>query len=114
MAMNDHIAKKGSMILVESGAYSDYGVDGLFLVLLDFSPKLELAEYMRTVVAPPPIPNALCADGLYREDGFRHEAYIAHLIGKKLIREVEYDSLYVGGFGDGADAVEFTASSSTG
>lgn len=38
-------AKAGDLITLESGSYSDYGVDGLYRVLKDFQPLNVLAVY---------------------------------------------------------------------
>src|ERR1044071_2477271 len=39
-------AKAGTLICVDQGCYSDYGVSGFFVVLRDFTPKTELDEYL--------------------------------------------------------------------
>ncbi len=80
------IAKAGSLLSIEEGEYSDYGVVGFFVVLTDFDPKAVLEEYL--------------ADNLDqgRRYGFRREQFIAFVISKGLLLEIKYGGWYMGSY----------------
>lgn len=80
------IAKAGKLLCVDSGEYSDYIVHGFFVVLRDFDPLAELAAH-------------LDAHPEQRERyRFRQESYLAALLAKGLLMEVDYGTLYLGGY----------------
>ncbi len=80
------IAKAGKLLCVDSGAYSDYSVRGFFVVLRDFDPHAELAAH-------------LDANPVQREAyHFEEDAFLAALLAKGLLLEVEYGTLYLTGY----------------
>lgn len=85
------IAKAGKLLCVDIGSYSDYTVMGFFVTLKDFCPQTELAQYL-----------AKSQDTYFNEDKF-----IAYLLAKGLLLEIEYGHLYLGGYGS-ADDFRFT------
>jgi hypothetical protein len=75
--------KAGRLLCVDSGAYSDYGVVGFFVVLQDFDPMAELALYLETKPEQ-------------REPySFKAGAYLAALLAKALLMEVDYSTLHL-------------------
>ena len=80
------IAKAGKLMCVDSGAYSDYQVRGFFVVLRDFDPHAELSTYLD---ANPEQQK----DYHFKEDGF-----LAALLAKGLLMEVEYGTIYLTGY----------------
>lgn len=84
---NAFIAKAGKLLCVDSGSYSDYSVMGFFVTLQDFCPQNELNEYLKQV------PN----------DYFNEDQFLAFLLKKGLLLEIEYSSLHLSGYGDTAD-----------
>ena len=89
-----NIAKAGSLICVDSGEYSSYAVTGFFVVLRDFDPMLELDEYLNSRPK--------------QREGhkFIEWEFLAALLKKGLLLEIEYSTLYLGDY-RGADAVTF-------
>lgn len=80
------IAKAGKLLCVDSGEYSAYSVHGFFVVLRDFDPLAELAAHMD-------------AHPEQRERyHFRQESYLAALLANGLLMEVDYGTLYLGGY----------------
>ena len=75
----NHIAKAGSLLLVDSGSYSDYSIMGFFVTLKDFCPQDELTEYL-----------AQNFDNYFIEDKF-----LAFLLAKGLLLEIEHGNLYL-------------------
>lgn len=92
-----NIAKAGRLLLVDSGAYSSYGVTGFFVVLQDFDPLEKRDEF----VAANPEQRA----------GYQFEGgeFLAFLIKQGLVLEIPYDNLFLSDYGD-ADEVRFTRS----
>ena len=90
--MNDpKIAKAGKLLCVDGGEYSDYGVVGFFVVLRDFDPLAELAAH-------------LDAQPEQRESyAFSGDSYVAALLAKGLLLEVDYGSLYLGSYSSYAE-----------
>ena len=80
-------AKAGSLLLVDSGSYSDYSVIGFFVTLRDFCPQNELAEYL------------VQASDTY----FNEEKFLAFLLAKGLLLEIEHGNLHLGGYGSTED-----------
>lgn len=93
--MDVKIAKRGSLLQVDEGCYSDYQVMGFFVVLRDFEPMAELREFLE---ANP-------------KDETRHrfdnDAFLTALIAKGLLLEVEKGTLYLGEYSD-SSTVTFT------
>ena len=90
-----NIAKAGSLICVDRGEYSDYRVLGFFVALRDFDPMIELAEHLK----------ATPEQAEYYQ--FEGDKYLAHLISKGLLLEIDYSTLYLGDYAQ-SDAVTFT------
>ena len=80
------IAKAGKLLCVDSGACSDYSVRGFFVVLRDFDPDAELELY-------------LDEHQEQRKDySFEEDGYLAALLAKGLLMEVDYGTLYLTGY----------------
>lgn len=80
------IAKAGKLLCVDSGEYSDYSVRGFFVVLRDFDPHAELAAH-------------LDANPAQREAyHFEEDSFLAALLAKGLLLEVEYGTLHLTGY----------------
>ena len=87
----DRIAKAGTLLCVDHGEFSDYGVTGFFVVLRDFDPRAELEEF-------------LSANPAQRGHvGFERGRYLAALLAKGLLLEIEYGTLYLGSYMSPAD-----------
>ena len=80
------IAKAGKLLCVDSGEYSDYSVSGFFVVLRDFEPMAELAAHLE---AHPEQREAYSFEG---------DSYLASLLAKGLLMEVDYGTLYLGAY----------------
>lgn len=80
-------AKAGSLLLVDSGSYSDYSVIGFFVALRDFCPQDELNEYL---IQEP-------------SDYFDGDKFLAFLLAKGLLLEIEYGNLHFGGYSSAED-----------
>lgn len=76
-------AKAGTLLSVESGCYSDYQVQGFFVVLKTFDPVLELKEYL---VAHP--------DQLSTY-GFHEGEFLAALLAKGFLLEINYGRMHM-------------------
>ena len=81
--MTNHTAKAGKLLLVDSGSYSDYSVMGFFVTLKDFCPQKELAEYLTQEPS----------------DYFIEDKFLAFLLAKGLLLEIEHGRLYLDGNG---------------
>ena len=88
-------AKAGTLICIDSGEYSDYQVHGFFVALREFDPLAERDEYLLT------------HPDERKRYTFRESGFIAHLLSKGLLLEIEYAELYLGAYGD-AEGVRFT------
>lgn len=87
-------AKPGSLLCIDDGSYSGYGVTGFFVALQEFSPDAMLAEFLR-------------ANPAQREPyRFKASAFLAFLLSRGLLLEIQYGDLYMGD-GHSAD-VRFT------
>ena len=81
-----NIAKAGKLLCVDSGEYSDYNVHGFFVVLRDFEPMAELAAHLQ-------------AHPEQRESySFEGGSYLASLLAKGLLMEVDYGTLHLGSY----------------
>ena len=85
-AVNKSIAKAGTLMSVESGCFSDYQVVGFFVVLRDFTPADELDDYIST---RPDQKETYC---------FRESEFLAFLLAKGLLLEIEYSKLHLGDY----------------
>lgn len=84
--MNIETAKAGALLCIDGGSYSDYQVTGFFVVLRDFTPAIELETYLET-------------NPEERKDyHFTPNAFLAALLAKGLLLEVEYGTLYLSGY----------------
>lgn len=82
----NRIAKAGSVICVSYGAYSDFCVAGFFKVLEDFKPSEELEDF-------------LDENPDQREDySFDRDSYLARLLAKNLLEEIDHGELYLGAY----------------
>ena len=94
--MNDKkIARAGKLLLLDEGEYSDYGVVGFFVILRDFDPMAELEAY-----------KAAHTDQCERYK-FKHSGFLAVLLEKGLLLEIEYGNLYLGAYAS-CDEMRFT------
>jgi hypothetical protein len=84
--VNKALAKAGTLLSVESGCYSDYGVIGFFVVLKDFTPAAELDDYISTR------PDQ---QGTY---SFRESEFLAFILAKGLLLEINYGKLHLGDY----------------
>ena len=79
--------KAGRLLMLDHGEYSDYGVDGFFVVLKDFKPHEELDLYFQ---ANPDQQDTYC---------FERDQFIAFVIAKGYLLSVEPNELYLGSYG---------------
>jgi hypothetical protein len=79
----DKTARKGSLLRIDSGAYSDYYVSGFFAVLEDFDPDQEFQKFDKT--APK------------HEWGWK-DLFVDHLIKGGFLRHIDHDTLYMGAY----------------
>jgi hypothetical protein len=77
------IAKAGTLLSVESGCYSSYGVKGFFVVLREFTPAEKLNEYLK---ANP----EQAGDYTFEEDQF-----LAALLAEGLLLEIPYGVMHL-------------------
>lgn len=77
------IAKAGKLVCVDSGEYSDYSVRGFFVVLRDFDPYAELADYLSE--HPEQKQN-------YR---FAEDKFLALLLSKGFLMEVDFGTMHL-------------------
>ena len=80
--MTNRVAKAGKLLLVDSGSYSDYAVMGFFVALKDFCPQDELAEYLTQEPS----------------NYFNEDKFLAILLAKGLLLEIEHGSLHLGSY----------------
>ena len=93
--MKPETARAGTLLCVDRGEYSDYQVIGFLVILRDFDPHAELEEYL----AKKPDQR--------KEYEFLDYGYLAALTEKGLMLEIEYGTLFLGGYGC-SDDVRFT------
>jgi len=87
--MEKKILKSGSLLMIDCGEYSDYSVLGFFVVLNGFDPIEEKELFLEK--------NPNCKEHY----NFDNDKYIGFLISKGYLMEVDYNSLYLGGYGEG-------------
>jgi len=87
MSIEAQSLKPGRLLCVTKGEYSDHCLMGFFVILAAFDHAAELAEYLDT-------------NPKQKEDyEFEEDQFIAALIGKGLLLEVEHDTLHLGDYG---------------
>ena len=86
MSELEKIAKAGKLVCVDRGEYSDYDVTGFFVVLRDFNPLDELREYLSL---HPGQEDSYC---------FEQDRFLAMLLKKGFLLEVEYGTLHLGSY----------------
>jgi len=79
-------AKKGKLLCLDCGEYSDYSVEGFFVVLEDFNPFDKLDEYLKE------------KPGQATRYEFEYREYLARLIADGLLLEIDYGTLYLGSY----------------
>lgn len=92
---SQNTAKTGQLVCIDCGEYSDYSVLGIFVVLKDFDPLHVLEEFL---TSRPEQRKPYC---------FEQFEFLATLLEKKLLRELEYGTLYLGNYSD-YNQLEFT------
>lgn len=86
MTEKQTIAKAGRLLCIDQGKYDDYRITGFFVALRDFDPRKELDEY-------------LCANPEQKDDcSFHQDEFLASLLARGLLLEVEYGRLYLGAY----------------
>jgi len=95
MSEQQKIAKAGKLICIDSGEYSNYYVIGFFVVLRDFDPIEELAEY-----------KAALPEGL-KPSMFDKDRYLSGLLAKGLLLEIDAGTLHLGAYSS-SDELSFT------
>lgn len=85
-AKEPRIAKAGKLVCVDSGEYSDYSIRGFFVVLRDFDPYAELADYLSE--HPEQKKN-------YK---FAEDKFLALLLSKGFLMEVEFGTMHLTGY----------------
>lgn len=88
------ICKAGTLLMVDSGEYSDYGVTGFFVVLKDFNPMKELEEYKSS--------NKI--DDYFYDNT---DKYFGSLVSKGYLVDINYANLYLGAYGD-LESIKYT------
>ena len=90
--MSKKTVKAGTLLLVSHGAYSSYHRVGWFMVVKSFRPDDELSGFLNGKD-----PNEY--------GGFRHEEYLAALIRKGLLAEVDefFHEYHLGDYGKAAE-----------
>jgi len=79
-------AKRGSLMKITAGQYSDHYTLGFFVVLRNFDPMAEIAEY-------------LGANPKQAEDcSFAESEFLRSLIAKGLLLEIEHGELFLGAY----------------
>lgn len=87
----EQIAKSGRLLMIDEGAYSDYGVAGFFVVLRDFIPAEEVKQYLEAN------PDA------QKSYHFNNAQFLAGLLSKGLLLEILYDTLHLTDYGTVAE-----------
>lgn len=98
--MNQQVANStleaGSTVLLDKGEYSDYSVIGVFKVLRTFQPINELRLFVTKKLGISGLEDA--ADKAIRQQHFEPDEFTAHLIRHGFIVDIEYNTLYLGGY----------------
>lgn len=88
------LAKAGTLLLIDHGAYSDYYVVGIFKVEKDFIPYNLLESYL--------VENPKNREDYY----FESDRFVNYLLSNGYIKETSYDNLYTGSYGS-IDDIEY-------
>ena len=78
----------GSLLKVDEGEYSDYGVLGFFVVLKSFYPIEELTKFLKE--NPEQTKNC----------NFHGSAFLGYLVKMGYLCEINHSTLYLGGYCD--------------
>ena len=89
------IVRKGRLLNITEGVYSDFGNIGFFVVLQDF----DLDEVLETYLKDRPEQS--------EEYAFESSEFVAYLIRQGLLLDVDYDGLYLGSYST-ASGVSFS------
>lgn len=84
--MKDGEMKAGKLLAIDSGCYSSYGLTGFFVALQTFTPKALLEEYLATRPEEK------------EEYHFEESGFVAFLVSKGLLLEIEYSTLHTGDY----------------
>ncbi len=84
---------KGTVLMLERGEYSDFGIEAGVVTLQVFRPRVELAEWRERLGKD--------ADGDWIADDWEHgpSAFVADLIARQVLAPLEYQSLHIGSYG---------------
>lgn len=91
---NKTAARPGQLLCMTSGCYSDYDVEGFFVVLRAFVPADELEAYLD---ANP---------GQRKAYNFDRAPFVGALIQRGLVMLIDYGTLHLGEYSN-VDTVEF-------
>lgn len=91
------LAKAGSLIQVDSGEHSDYQVHGFFVALVDFDPMKELSLYLLEH------PETISKYNPNSKYGFRKSTFLAVLVAKGYLLEINRSVLYLGSYDESKD-----------
>lgn len=78
-------AKAGAVLIVTSGAFDNFGLDGLVRVLVDFDPLQAIVDFKAKASAS-------------AESGTHFHAFIEHLEKSGLVVSVPHQVLYLGDY----------------
>jgi len=81
------ICKAGTLLMVDGGEYSEYGVTGFFVVLKDFDPMKELDKYKESIKN---------RSHPYSDT----DIYFGSLISEGYLVDINYANLYLGCYGE--------------
>lgn len=85
-------AKAGTLMRIESGEYSDYGVIGFFVVLQTFEPMAEVSAY-----------NSQNPNDTFGIEYFDNYAFLAYLLAKGLLLEIDASVFALTDYGNVAE-----------
>ena len=91
--MRNHTFKKGEMILVTEGEYSDYNVTGLFTALKEFRRDTTIRAWCKDTNRD--IKEATCEIGCNNKE----IDYVPWLLRNGIIKELEYREFHTGSYG---------------
>jgi len=95
MTDENSIVRKGRLLNITEGAYSDFGNIGFFVVLQDF----DLDEVLETYLKDRPEQS--------EDYAFGSSEFVAYLIRHGLLLDVDYDGIYLGSYNT-ASGVSFS------
>jgi hypothetical protein len=88
-------AKRGSLLAITAGEFSDHYTLGFFVVLTDFDPAEQMAKYLAE------------NHEQIGDYNFEESQFLRWLITKGLLLEIEHGELFLGAYGC-ADGMNFT------